>query len=403
MIFSERIKKVKPSPTMAVTAMAAQMKAKGIDVISFGSGEPDFDTPDHIKKAAINAINTGKTKYTNVGGIPELKKAITMKFKRDNNLDYATDEVTVNCGGKHSFYNLMQIMLNDGDEVIIPAPYWVSYPDMTLLAGGVPVIIETNDKSGFKMTPEQLEKAITPRTRAVVINSPSNPTGAAYTSDELKALAAVLEKTSVIPISDDIYEAVIYDGFKFSNIANVSDEMKKRTIVLNGVSKTYAMTGWRIGYMAGNADIIKKIEVLQGQSTSNPATISQYAAMEALQGDQTVLSNMLEAFDRRRRFVVEGLNSVPGFTCRMPEGAFYAFPNVEGVYSLKGWSAVTEKYGDQYKSSSLCAYLMEEARTAVVPGVGFGNDNYFRISFATSDENLKEGIKRIKAAIEKLV
>ncbi len=403
MIFSERILKVKPSPTMAVTAMAAQMKAKGIDVISFGSGEPDFDTPDHIKKAAINAINTGKTKYTQVGGIPELKKAIALKFQRDNSLEYTTDEITVNCGGKHSFYNLMQIMLNEGDEIIIPAPYWVSYPDMALLAGGVPVFINTDDASGFKITPEQLEKAITPKTRAIVLNSPSNPTGSAYTLDELRALAAVIEKTDIIPISDDIYEMIIYDGFKFFNIANVSKEMKKRTIVLNGVSKTYSMTGWRIGYMAGNSGIIKKIEIQQSQSTSNPATISQYAALEALEGDQTVLNNMIEAFDRRRHFVVEGLNSIPGFKCRKPEGAFYAFPNVEGVYELPKWKTIQEKYPDTFKSTSLCSYLLEEARTAVVPGIGFGNDGYFRISFATSDENLKEGISRIKAAVDKLV
>ncbi len=403
MIFSERILKVKPSPTLAVTAMAAQLKAKGIDVIGFGAGEPDFDTPDHIKNAAINAIKTGKTKYTPVGGVPELKKAITMKFKRDNALEYTTDEVTVNCGGKHSFYNLMQIMLNDGDEIIIPAPYWVSYPDMALLAGGVPVFINTDDASGFKIIPDQLEKAITPRTRAVVLNSPSNPTGSAYTLDELKALASVIEKTDIIPISDDIYETIMYDGFKFSNIANVSDEMKRRAIVLNGVSKTYAMTGWRIGYMAGNSDIIKKIETVQGQSTSNPATISQYAAIEAITGDQTVLDHMLTAFDRRRRFIVKELNSIPGFSCRMPEGAFYVFPNVDGIYRLPKWNALTEKYPDKYRSSSLCAYLMEEARTAVVPGIGFGNDSYFRISFATSDENIKEGISRIRAAVEKLV
>ncbi len=403
MIFSERILKVKPSPTLAVTAMAAQLKAKGIDVISFGSGEPDFDTPQHIKDAAIRAINEGRTKYTPVGGIPELKQAIALKFKRDNSLEYNAGEVTVNCGGKHSFYNLMQVMLNDGDEVIIPAPYWVSYPDMVMLAGGVPVFINTDDASGFKISPAQLKAAITPRTRAVVINSPSNPTGSAYTRDELAKIAAILEKTEIIPISDDIYETIVYDGFKFFNIANISEEMKKRTIVLNGVSKTYSMTGWRIGYMAGDAEMIKKIEVQQGQSTSNPTSISQYAAIEALAGDQAVLDHMLLAFDRRRRFVVSDLNSIPGFSCRMPEGAFYAFPNVEGVYQLRGWSKVAEKYNDRYRSSSLCAYLMEEALTAVVPGIGFGNDSYFRISFATSDENLKEGIKRIRGAIEKLV
>lgn len=402
MKFSNRIMKVKPSPTLAVTAMAAQMKAQGIDIIGFGSGEPDFDTPKHIREAAIRAIESGKTRYTPSGGIPELKDAVINKFMRDNNLQYKRSEIIINCGGKHSFYNLAQVIIDEGDEVIIPAPYWVSYPDMVKLAGGTPVIINTEADSGFKMTPAELESRITPRTRAVVINSPSNPTGAAYTADELKAFADILEKTDIIPISDDIYETIVYDGFRFSNIANVSESMKKRTIVINGVSKTYAMTGWRIGYAAGNEEIIKKMDILQGQSTSNPTTISQWAAVEALTGDQTVLSSMLEAFDRRRKFVIEELNTIPGMTCTMPEGAFYAFPRCSGVFGLKGWEKVSEKYKDTYKSSSLCAYLMEEARTAVVPGIGFGNDNYFRISFATSDENLKEGLKRIKDAIGRL-
>lgn len=387
---------------MAVTAMAAQLQAQGVDIIGFGSGEPDFDTPDHIKQAAIKAIEAGKTKYTPVGGIPELKDAIVHKFKRDNNLEYKRSEIIVNCGGKHSFYNLMQIMLNAGDEVIIPSPYWVSYPDMVKLAGGTPVFIETDSDTGFKFSPEQLASKITSRTRAVVINSPSNPTGAAYSREELSAFAEILEKTEVIPISDDIYETIIYDGFKFFNIANISDTMKERTIVLNGISKTYAMTGWRIGYTAASEDIIKKMDIIQGQSTSNPTTISQWAAVEALTGDQTVLANMLEAFDRRRNFVVDDLNSIPGASCYKPEGAFYAFPRVSGVYELKGWDKVSGKYKDTYKSSSLSAYLMEEARTAVVPGIGFGSDDYIRISFATSDAKLKEGLKRIREAIEKL-
>jgi len=402
MKFSKRIMQVKPSPTMAVTAMAAQLKAQGIDVIGFGSGEPDFDTPKHIREAAIKAIESGKTRYTAAGGISELKEAVITKFKRDNNLEYKQSEIIINCGGKHSFYNLAQVIIDEGDEVIIPAPYWVSYPDMVKLAGGTPVFINTEADSSFKITPEQLKAAITPRTKAVVINSPSNPTGAAYTQDEIKAFADILEKTDIIPISDDIYETIIYDGFKFSNIANISDTMKKKTIVLNGVSKTYAMTGWRIGYTAGDAEIIKKMDILQGQSTSNPTTVSQWAAVEALTGDQTMLSNMLEAFDRRRKFVVEELNSIPGMSCTKPEGAFYAFPRCAEVYKLKGWEKVSEKYKDTYKSSSLSAYLMEEARTAVVPGIGFGNDDYFRISFATSDENLREGLKRIKEAIGKL-
>lgn len=402
MKFSDRILKVKPSPTLAVTEMAAQLKAQGIDVLGFGSGEPDFDTPQHIKDAAIKAIETGKTKYTPAGGIPELKKAIADKFLRDNKLDYKLSEVIVNCGGKHSFYNLMQVLLNNGDEVIIPSPYWVSFPSMVELAGGIPVILNTEAETNFKITPEQLKKSITRKTSAVVINSPSNPTGAAYTFDELKALSEVILDAGILAISDDIYESIVYGNYKFNNIANVSNDMYKKTIVLNGVSKTYAMTGWRIGYMAGNENIIKKVETLQGQSTSNPSSISQYAAIEALSGDQSVVSEMVKAFDRRRKFVVQGLDSIPGFKCYNPEGAFYVFPRVDEVYKFKGWKKIEEKYKDEYKSSSLCAYLLEEAKSAVVPGIGFGNDNYFRMSFATSDESLLEGIKRIKKAIEKL-
>ncbi len=402
MKFSDRILKVKSSPTIAVTSMASLLKSQGVDIIGFGAGEPDFDTPENIRDAAINAINTGKTRYTPSGGLPELRNAVAAKFKRDNNLEYKPSEVIINCGGKHSFYNLMQVLLNDGDEVIIPSPYWVSYPDMVLLAGGKPVIINTEAEAGFKITPGQLKASITDKTRAVVINSPSNPTGAAYSFDELKKLAEVIENTEIIPISDDIYETILFDGFKFSNIANVSETMKKRTVVLNGCSKTYAMTGWRIGYMAGDQELISKIDILQGQSTSNPTTISQWAAIEALTGDQSVLDKMMIAFERRRNFVVSELNSMPGVTCYNPEGAFYAFPGVKGVFELKGWNTIAEKYKDNFKSSTLCAYLMEEARTAVVPGIAFGNDNYFRMSFATSDENLKEGLKRIKDALEKL-
>ncbi len=403
MKFSDRILKVKPSPTLAVTAMAAQLKAQGFDVLGFGSGEPDFDTPKHIKEAAIKAIESGKTKYTPAGGVPELKKAIAEKFRRDNKLEYKPSEIIVNCGGKHSFYNLMQVLLNDGDEVIIPSPYWVSFPSMAELAGGIPVIINTEADTNFKITPDQLKKSITSRTRAVVINSPSNPTGAAYSFGELKALSEVILEAGILAISDDIYESIIYGDYKFCNIANVSDDMSKNTMVLNGVSKAYSMTGWRIGYMAGNEEIIKKVDTLQGQSTSNPTSISQYAAIEALSGDQSVVGEMVKAFDRRRQFVVEGLNSIPGFSCYNPEGAFYVFPRVDEVYKFSGWKKIAEKYNDEYKSSSLSAYLLEEAKSAVVPGIGFGNDNYFRMSFATSDESLHEGISRIKKAIEKLV
>jgi aspartate aminotransferase len=403
MKFSDRILKVKPSPTLAVTALANSLKAKGIDVIGFGAGEPDFDTPQFIKDAAIRAIESGKTKYTPAGGIPELKEAITKKFKRDNNLDYRVAEVTVNCGGKHSFYNLMQVLLNKGDEVIIPSPYWVSYPPMVLLADGKPVIIETSDETGFKITPDELKKSITKKTRGVVINSPSNPTGATYTRDELLALAEVLAKYEILIITDDIYEFIIYDNLKFYNLANLSEELKQRTVVLNGVSKTYSMTGWRIGYMACDEEIIKQVEVLQSQSTSNPTSISQWAAVEALNGDQSVINEMVEAFARRRKLIVDGLNSIPGINCLMPEGAFYVFPNTSGIYLGKGWSSVVEKYKDEYNSTNLSSYLLEEANVAVVPGIGFGSDNYIRLSYATSDENIVKGLERIKGAVEKLM
>ena len=403
MKFSDRILKIKPSPTIAIASMANSLKAQGIDIIGFGAGEPDFATPKNIRDAAIAAIESGKTRYTPAGGIPELKDAVIKKFKRDNNLEYNQSEIIINCGGKHSFYNLMQVLINDGDEVIIQAPYWVSYPDMVLLAGGKPVIINTESDTGFKITPKQIAENITKKTKAIVINSPSNPTGAAYTLDELKKIAEVIEDSGIIPISDDIYEAITFDGLKFHNIANVSDSMKEKTIVLNGVSKTYSMTGWRIGYLAGNKDIIDKIDILQGQSTSNPTTISQWAAVEALSGDQSAVSEMLTAFERRRKFVADELNSIQGISCYKPEGAFYALPRVSEIYKFKRWNSIAEKYTDPYKSSALCAYLMEEAKIAVVPGIAFGNDDYFRLSFATSDENLKKGLERIKNAVEKLI
>ena len=399
---SERILKVKPSPTLEVTNLANALKAKGVDIIGFGSGEPDFDTPETIKKAAINAIENGKTKYTAVGGMPELKNAIIEKFKRDNNLEYKASEVTVNCGGKHSFYNLMQVLLNDSDEVLITAPYWVSYPSMVLLAGGKPVIIETTQENGFKMKPEQIKEKITDKTRAIVINSPSNPTGTAYTKDELVKIAEALIDKDILIISDDIYESITYDGFEFSNIANISEELKKRTIVLNGVSKTYSMTGWRIGYMAGDEIIIKKSETLQSQSTSNPASISQWAAIEALTGDQDVVKKMVDAFIIRRKLIVKSLNDIPGFNCINPEGSFYVFPGLNELFSSPGWNEAAGKYDSPHNSSKLSSFLLEEARVAVVPGIAFGSDNHIRLSFATSDENIKEGVGRIKNAVSSI-
>ncbi len=402
MKFSDRILKVKPSPTLEVTNLANTLQAKGIDIVGFGSGEPDFDTPDFIKNAAIKAINAGKTKYTASSGIPELKKAVADKFRRDNNLDYKISEITINCGGKHSFYNLMQVLLNDGDEVIIPSPYWVSYPDMVLLAGGKPVILDAGEVNEFKITPDQLVNSITSKTRAVVINSPSNPTGATYKKEEIESLAKVLIDRDIIIISDDIYESILYDGIKFCNIANVSDEIKKKTIVLNGVSKTYSMTGWRIGYMAGDDSVMKKVDILQSQSTSNPTSISQWAAVEALNGDQSVIQHMLTAFARRREFIVKGLNEIPGINCLYPAGAFYAFPGIKGVLKLKGWAEIAKKYDSPYNSSKVSSFLLEEAKVAVVPGVAFGSDDHLRLSFATSDENIKKGLARIKEAMEKI-
>ncbi len=404
MLFSDRILQIKPSPTLAITAVANAMKAKGIDVVGFGSGEPDFDTPRFIKDAAIRAIESGKTKYTPVGGITELKQAIAEKFKRDNNLEYSNSEITVNCGGKHSFYNLMQILLNKDDEVIVPAPYWVSYPSMISLADGNPVILYTKEENGFKITPEELTKHLTPKTRAIVINSPSNPTGATYSKLELEVIADILLEKNILVISDDIYESILYDGIHFTNIACLSEDHKRNTIVLNGVSKTYSMTGWRIGYMAGNADIIKKVEILQSQSTSNPTSISQWASIEALIGDQSVIQEMVDSFTRRRKIIVEGLNSIPGITCMNPEGAFYAFPNVTGVYALPGWKGIAEKYADKPNNSHrITTYLLEEAKVAVVPGAEFGSDDNIRMSFATSDENIVKGVERIKAAIQTLL
>lgn len=403
MKLSDRIMSVKPSPTLAVTALANSLKAQGLDVIGFGSGEPDFDTPRNIKDAAIRAIEDGKTKYTPAGGIGELKQAVSEKFKRDNNLEYAPSQITINVGGKHSFYNLMQVLLNDGDEVLIPAPYWVSYPSMALLAGGVPVIMDTDVTSGFKITPDELEKAIGPKTRALVINSPSNPSGAAYTADELKALAEVIKKhENLIVISDDIYESIVYDGFTFANIPMVEPSLMDRTFVLNGVSKTYSMTGWRIGYMAGPEAAIKKVDTLQSQSTSNPTSIAQWAALEAINGDQSAVQKMLDAFIRRRTLITDGLNAIDGIRAIDTQGAFYSFPDISGIYAMPGFAELVKKSEEENKSSIFGTYLLEEANVAVVPGVAFGNDKHIRMSYATSDDNITRGLDRIKEAVAKL-
>jgi aspartate aminotransferase len=391
-----RIAKIKPSETLAITAKTNALRAQGRDVIGFGAGEPDFDTPVNIKNAAIRAIESGFTKYTPVGGTDELKDAIVAKLQRDSSLEYKRSQIVVSCGAKHTLYNLAQALFDEGDEVIIPAPYWVSYPDIVVLAGGRPVIVNTKEKEGFKMKPEQLKAAITKRTRAVIINSPSNPTGAAYSPEELKAIAAVLMDKDILVISDDIYEKIFYAKFPFADIASVESKMKDKTIVVNGVSKTYAMTGWRIGYAAGPEEIVAAVNKIQSQNTSNPTSISQKAAVEALSGDQSVVEKMVSEFQKRRNFIVDALHEIPGVKCFSPEGAFYVFPNVSNIYgrSYKG-KKITN-------SAELIDYLLDEANVAAVPGAAFGSDDHIRLSYATSLANIEEGIKRIKNAVAKL-
>ena len=388
---SNRVKAVKPSPTLAITARAAAMRAAGKDIIGLGAGEPDFDTPDPIKAAAINAINSGFTKYTAVDGTAGLKKAIIAKFKRDNGFDYAPKQILVSCGGKQSFFNLAQALLNPGDEVIIPAPYWVSYPDMVLLADGVPVIIDTNQAQNFKITPAQLRAAITPKTRLLVINSPSNPTGVAYSLAELSALGEVLrEFPEVLIATDDMYEHILWEQDQFVNILNANPDFYARTIVLNGVSKAYSMTGWRIGYAAGPADLIEAMCIIQSQSTSNPTSISQVAAEQALNGDQGFISEMLTAFKQRHDYVVAELNSIDGIDCLPTDGTFYVFPNVEKL--LARLEGIDDDLG-------FAEYLIEQAGVALVPGSAFGCPGHIRISIATSMQNLENALQRIKQAV----
>jgi len=396
MRLASRVAKIKPSETLAITAKANALKAEGRDVIGFGAGEPDFDTPANIKQAAIKAIEAGFTKYTPVGGTDELKDAIINKLKTDNSLVYKRSQIVVSCGAKHSLYNLAQALFETGDEVIIPAPYWVSYPDIVVLAGGTPVILNTLEKDGFKINPQQLKAAITPNTRALIINGPSNPTGAAYSPDELKAIAAVLLDENILIITDDIYEKILYTKYPFVNIASVESKLKDRTIVVNGVSKAYAMTGWRIGYAAGPEEIIAAVNKIQSQNTSNPTSISQKASVEALNGDQSIVTMMVGEFQKRRDVIVAALNDIPDVKCLLPEGAFYVFPNVSGVYgrSYKGKKIIG--------STELIDYLLDEANVAAVPGAAFGSDDHIRLSYATSLKNIEEGVKRIKNAIAKL-
>jgi aspartate aminotransferase len=395
-MLSERAKKIKPSPTLAMDAKAKAMKAQGIDVINFGVGEPDFDTPEHIKEAAVKALRDGFTKYTPVGGIDELKDAIVEKLKKDNNLEYTKEEILVSCGAKHSLYNIAQAIYGPGDEVIIPSPYWVSYPDQVLLNDATPVFVKTYEEDDFMLRPDVFESKITKNTKAIILNSPSNPTGLTYDRKTLTVIADIAVRHGIHIISDEIYEKLTYDGVEHISIASLGEDVKKLTIVVNGLSKSHAMTGWRIGYAAGPKDIIKVMTNIQSQSTSNPTSIAQKAAVAALTGPQDFISLMHAEFDKRRRFLVEGLNSIEGVRCLKPTGAFYAFPNVSKLYG--------KKTGARQINSSIdiAIYLLEDAKIALVHGDAFGDDNYIRISYATSMENIKKGLERIKEALSRL-
>jgi len=394
---ANRLKAIKPSPTLAVTAKAARLKAEGKDVIAMGAGEPDFDTPEFIKEAAIAAIRKGLTKYTAAGGTPSLRKAIVAKFRNENGLEYTEKQVLVSCGGKQTSFNLCMSLLNSGDEAIVPAPFWVSYPDMAMMADARPVFVHAGIEQGFKITAAQLQAAITPKTRLVWLNSPSNPTGAVYTADELKALGEVLRKhPDVVIATDDMYEHILLDGSKFVNILNVCPDLYSRTVTMNGVSKAYSMTGWRIGYCGGPQELIEAMENVQSHSTSNPTSISQYAAEAALTGDQSCIDPMVAAFKERARVITDGLNRIPGVKCLMPSGAFYAFPDCRGairkLFDAGKIPAPTDL--------ALCDYLLAQPQAvAAVPGSAFGAEGYLRISFATSMENIRKAVERMAATM----
>ena len=396
-IISDSLKRIKPSPTIAVSQKAKELKAAGKDVIGLGAGEPDFDTPENIKNAAIKAIKDCDTKYTTVDGTNALKEAIVKKFKRENNINYTVDQITVGAGGKHVIYNLMMATLNKGDEVIIPAPYWVSYPDIVLLAGANPVVIECSEEQGFKLSAKDLESKINNNTKWLILNSPSNPTGACYSEQEIKNLSQVLKRNPHVNIlSDDIYEHITYDGFKFFTIAQIP-EIKNKVVTMNGVSKSYAMTGWRIGYAAGDKEIIKAIAKIQSQSTTNPSSISQAAAVEALNGKQDFISVRAKAFQERRDFVVNSLNAIEGINCIKPNGAFYVFPSCKGLIGKK------DKNGKKITSDTdFVESLLENNEVAVVQGAAFGLEGFFRISYATSIDKLQEAMKRLKLFCESL-
>ncbi len=392
---SKNIQRIQPSVTLAITAKAKAMKKAGVDVIALSAGEPDFDTPENIKEAAIRAINRGFTKYTPAVGFPELRETICEKFKKENGLLYEPSQVIVSCGGKHSISLAIMALVEEANEVIIPAPYWVSYPEQVKLAGGTPVILEAKKENGLKITPGQLKKALSSRTKLLILNSPSNPSGVVYSDAELKDLAEVVLEAGIYVLSDEIYEKIIYDAAVHHSIA-AQEGMQEQTVVINGVSKSYAMTGWRIGYAAGPQEIIQAMGKIQSQQTSNPCSIAQAAALEALSGPQESVERMREAFDKRRKYIVQRLNSIPGVSCPVPQGAFYVFPDVSTFYGVSVGSSRIDG------SVSLCDFLLEEQKVACVPGVGFGADNHIRLSYATSMENIEKAMDRIETGLRKL-
>jgi aspartate aminotransferase len=391
-MLADRLKTLQPSPTLAMQARAKAMRAQGINVISFGAGEPDFDTPQRIKDAAVRAIQSGQTKYTEVGGIPELRAAICHKLKRDLGLEYAPDEVTASCGAKHTLYNIVMALVNPGDEVVIPSPFWVSYPEQVQLLGGVPVPVETLESTGFDLDPEAVRRAVTAKTKIVVLNSPGNPTGAVFSAAALKRVGELAVERGFWIVSDECYEALTYEG-RHVSIASLSPEIKARTLVVNTCSKAYAMTGWRLGFAAGPKAIIKAMTDIQSQVTSNPTSIAQWAAVEALSGPQDEVAKMVGEFDRRRRVIVDAINAIPGVSCVTPKGAFYVFPNVSGLFGRRS------KGGTLKGSADVCEFLLDEARIATVAGVDFGSDAHIRLSYATGLETIKEGMSRMAAAV----
>ena len=398
-MLADRLKTLAPSSTLAVQAKARELRRRGVDVISFGAGEPDFDTPERIKEAAVRAMRQGHTKYTEVGGVPELRAAVCGKFKRDNGLDYEPADVLISCGAKHTLFNMVVALLNPGDEIIVPSPFWVSYPEQARLVGAVPVAVATQESTGFDLDPALVRAAVTPRTKAIVLNSPNNPTGAVFSPAALAAVAQLAVERDLAVISDECYEALTFEG-RHVSIASLGPEIKARTLTINTCSKAYAMTGWRIGFAAGPRELIRAMTDVQSQVTSNPSSIAQWAAVEALIGPQDEVAKMAGEFDRRRHLIVKGLNAIPGFSCVMPKGAFYAFLNVSGVFGREWRSAEGPK--TLKGSLDVTAFLLEEAKVAVVPGVDFGSDDHVRLSYATSTALITEGLSRMGAAVAKL-